>query len=338
MVAYIQQQNLCDDINKTTNPVATMNGFISILQEGLVNSWRETMYENLAGRTHLSKLGLGAGVMFIANTYPVAFPTISAQISTWRNNYLDNEAQRLVDAKIIAHGVTDPHEKFTPGIMGVEAYGKYLEALLGLYDKEGNSLLVSTRTDAQGNVLTDQDGKDGYLTLTYTGGSNIADVIDIRSSLNNTVLHNIKVSDDGKSLIIGDVGQIAGYTQGNGTGKRAYLVIGNNVSDYTCRLNSSRLTTNHLASAKDPLQKPMTFTKKETAISAPAINESNMTSVEWKETASKEFTNFFEFGEGSTLQKANKEIDKLQSALMNLENTNSAAYSTFLSASSHIID
>ena len=107
---------------------------------------------------------------------------------------------------------------------------------------------------------------EGHISLTTTKG-NISDIIDIRSKVQQKVLDNCAFSADGKTLIIGDVGNITAYTQSDGLGKRCFLVLGGEGTQKTCRLPSTH------NSGKLPTA-PMTFTTKTTEVkSASKENE-----------------------------------------------------------------
>ena len=59
------------------------------------------MYENLAGKYSVSKIGLGVGISFIAQTIPLIYPKVSFRLKHWRNNYIPVEAQKNLDASLI---------------------------------------------------------------------------------------------------------------------------------------------------------------------------------------------------------------------------------------------
>jgi hypothetical protein len=328
MVQYIQNENLCAATNTADKPVESMQALISILHTGLSNSWRETMYENIAGKTHLSKAGIGAGVMLIPGVYPLVYPKVALQFTHWRNNYLSREGQRLVDAKIIAQGKVEAADIFAPTPPSIEAYGEYISAIFGLreyVDGKWTSTLKTEKTP------------EGHLKLTYLGSKPgcIADLIDIRAAGNQKVLDNIKVSEDEKSLIIGDVGQILAYTQADGTGKRCYLLLGAGTTQNTCRLDAQDIKAHH-GLPKDT----MTFTSTTETKTPQKSGEAALTNIDWSqvETKTMSFGEFFEFPENSTLLTARNEISKLIDSLMELENGKPDTYKQFISRTSHSID
>lgn len=81
-----------------------------------------------------------------------------------------------------------------------------------------------TDKDAKTPLLESREEPEGYISLTYAKG-NISDIIDIRSKVQQSVLDNCAFSSDGKTLIIGNVGNITAYTQSDGLGKRCFLVL-----------------------------------------------------------------------------------------------------------------
>jgi len=53
----------------------------------------------------------------------------------------------------------------------------------------------------------------------------LIDVIDVRAKVKQDVLDNIQMSEDGRTLTLGDVGNITAYTQADGIGKRCFLIL-----------------------------------------------------------------------------------------------------------------
>jgi hypothetical protein len=92
-----------------------------------------------------------------------------------------------------------------------------------------------------------------------TPKGDISKIIDIRSKVQQDVLDNCAFSEDGKTLIIGNVGALTAYTQSDGLGKRCFLVLGGEGTKNTCRLHSTH------NSGKIP-DAPMTFTTKTTEV------------------------------------------------------------------------
>jgi len=98
---YFEVNNVFEAVKEGADKKDRMQAvktLLNIFQGGLTNEWRETMYERIAGKTQLSKAGIGVGVIFIANTVPMLYPKLSLQITHWRNNYINNRGQKLLDA------------------------------------------------------------------------------------------------------------------------------------------------------------------------------------------------------------------------------------------------
>jgi hypothetical protein len=209
MAKYFETNGVFDAINDagTTDKIKATKNILNIFQDGLTDEWRETMYERIAGTTQLTKVGAGAGVMLIAQVIPLLYPRISVKLTHRRNNYINVEAQKKLDATLIGEGgINENIDVFTPQPPSIEAYADYIKAIYNMpgnvKDSDGNEVL-----DDQGNptpILETGKNDDGFLYITYNGTAvnRITDIIDVRAKVRDEVLDNIQISDDQKTLIL----------------------------------------------------------------------------------------------------------------------------------------
>ncbi|MEI7562462.1 MAG: hypothetical protein WCJ39_01730 [bacterium] len=154
--------------------------------------------------------------------------------------------------------------------------------------------------------------------MTSTKG-NISDIIDIRSKVQQSVLDNCAFSADGKTLIIGNVGNITAYTQSDGLGKRCFLVLGGESTQKTCRLPSTH-------NSGKTLDAPMTFTTKSTKTTETKTtkkekteNETETNTTTGEQTLEKtlSFTSLLSETDGT--QKIENTLKDMVKSLMELE-------------------
>lgn len=251
---YFGTKKIFEAVKASKEPSKAMDTILNIFQDGLTNAWRETMYESLAGRISVSKIGIGVGVSFIANTIPLIYPKISLKIKHWRNSYIPVEAQKNLDASLMySSGISAGLDTFLPDPPTVKAYGEFIEAIYNIkaYDetKKEYVSLIKTETTPEWHLK---------ISYTWTKAQRITDILDVRVKVKQSVLDNVKVSDDEKSLIIGDVGGITAYTQSDGLGKRCFLILWWTTMTNTCRLDQDDLIKHKIGLPKSA----MTFTAK----------------------------------------------------------------------------
>ena len=85
-----------------------------------------------------------------------------------------------------------------------------------------------------------------YIRYNGTAVNRITDIIDIRAKVKQDVLDNIQFSEDGRTVILGDVGQITAYTQSDGEGKFCFLTLGGEGMKNTTRLNPDLYKENEI--------------------------------------------------------------------------------------------
>jgi hypothetical protein len=189
---------------------------LNIFKDGITNTWRETMYESLNGTTQLTKVELGIGAMFIKGTKPVLYPKFSLQFTHRRNHYINDAGQKNLDATLIGEGRIIPKiDTFTPDFTNldekerasayVNAYAEYLQAMYNLGNVKNED--GSNKLNEQGKtipVLETGKTDDGLLYMKYNGTAvnNITDIIDVRAKVKQTILDNIKISTDGKTMTL----------------------------------------------------------------------------------------------------------------------------------------
>ncbi|MFZ2151141.1 MAG: hypothetical protein WAZ12_05200 [Candidatus Absconditicoccaceae bacterium] len=194
-----------------------INNLMQVLQTGIVDSRRDYMYDQIHGKVSITKIGLGVGIGLSVGSdgisYRVPFPTLSFDISTWRKNYVSSVAGKYMDQKIIRNGEIQGHsDEFEPKGNDLNAYAEYIKARY-------NNL--------PGLEVAVNEGKFEFTYSDPSGGSKqIGDVLDIRAKLDQKVLDNIKYSDDGSVLTIGNVGDLGIFSSADGQGVRNFLIIG----------------------------------------------------------------------------------------------------------------
>jgi hypothetical protein len=159
--------------------------------------------------------------------------------------------------------------------------------------------------------------------LTATQG-NISDIIDIRSKVQQKVLDNCAFSADGKTLIMGDVGNITAYTQSDGLGKRCFLVLGGEGTTKTCRLPSTH-------NSGKTLNAPMTFTSKTTEVKSEG--KADTQTPESTETQVEKTVSFESLLTTET-QAEEKIMKDMVTVLMNSEKNSPAEYKKLIQETS----
>jgi len=133
LAKYLGEKNILQAIKLSDKPLAAAQAMMNIFTQGLSNQWRETMYESIAGKTEISKVKAGLGVMLMADVYPIIYPKIGLSIRHRRNNYISMQNQKQLDANLInAGGIDHTKDLFLPEPPSVEAYAQYLKAIFSL--------------------------------------------------------------------------------------------------------------------------------------------------------------------------------------------------------------
>lgn len=194
-----------------------INNLMQVLQTWIVDSWRDYMYDQLHGKVSVTKIwvwiGIWARVWSDWVEFSVPFPTLSFDISTWRKNYVSSAAGKYMDQYIIADWATYwSWDNFEIKDNNISAYADYIKARYNILpDSDNNPFDVKVQ--------------DGKIVFSTDWVRPIAEVLNVRAKLDQKVLDNIRYSDDGSQLTIGDVWDLWIFTSSDGQWVRNFLVI-----------------------------------------------------------------------------------------------------------------
>lgn len=135
LATYLEVSGLLKAIKVSKEPLKSAKALLQMFTDGVINEWRETMYERIAGKTEISKIEGGIGVIFLGNLIPNVYLKLGVSIRHRRNNYISLENQKRLDANVINAGKIDEQDAFLPEPPTVKAYAQYLESVFSVTEK-----------------------------------------------------------------------------------------------------------------------------------------------------------------------------------------------------------